>query len=242
MVNLDAELLGSHGQHLGDGAMSQDAIAAIADQANGDAFGHFELSGANEALKAHVLSASERRMATHGLDLKRGGRLAAALMLALLGALAQAEQLRVHKTYYDAKSLFAATQQLSADLGRPPSAAEWPEILLDAPPTGEVWRGPYIGGMRRDGWNNPYRFRSDVAGPGMFGIYSVGVNGIDEGGEGDDVSSWQGYHPRFYPETRGTALDWLFVSLPVLFGGMVLLLGRYVFLAWRRWQGSKAAR
>lgn len=178
----------------------------------------------------------------HGMDLKWRGRLPAALMLALLGALAEAEQLRVHKTYYDAKFLFEATQQLGADLGRSPSAAEWPEILLAAPLSGEGWRGPYIGGIKRDGWNNPYRFRSDVAGHGTFGIYSVGVNGIDEGGEGDDVSSWQGYHPRFYPETRGSALDWLFLSLPVLFGGVVLLLGCYLFLAWRRWNRSKSAR
>jgi len=128
--------------------------------------------------------------------------LPAVLVLALLGALAEAEQLRVHKAYYDAESLFEATQQLSADLGRLPIAAEWPEILLAAPIAGVGWRGPYISGMKKDGWNNPYRFRSDVAGPGTFGIYSVGVNGIDEGGEGDEVSSWQGYHPRFYPETR----------------------------------------
>jgi hypothetical protein len=91
--------------------------------------------------------------------------------------------------------------------------------------------------MKKDGWNNPYRFRSDVAGPGTFGIYSVGVNGIDEGGEGDDVSSWQGYHPRFYPETRKWgAFGWLLVSLPVL----LLLLGRYVFLAWREWRRNKS--
>lgn len=174
------------------------------------------------------------------VDRNWGGRLLAAGLLVLVSSLAMAESLRIHKALDQVRFLFEATQLLSIDLGRPPKTAEWPSILLDAPPTEGAWRGPYLGGMPRDPWNNHYLFRADVSGPGTFGIYSIGVNGIDEGGSGDDVSSWQGADSSFYPHHYLWS-DRLVLALPWLFAALLLVFGISVFRArCRRARGEAA--
>jgi hypothetical protein len=55
--------------------------------------------------------------------------------------------------------------------------------------------------------------QSTPTGPGTFGIYSRGVNGVDERGAGADVPSWAQFDRRFY--SRRGPWDWLFWTDPV---------------------------
>jgi hypothetical protein len=59
-----------------------------------------------------------------------------------------------------------------------------------------------------------------------------GVNRIDEGGVGDDVSSWQGYDPSFYPRYHWS--DWLIPAVPPTLAALLLTFGVAAFLARRR--------
>jgi hypothetical protein len=66
----------------------------------------------------------------------------------------------------------------------------WSKENKRAPTTAE---GLAVLGMKqavpRDGYDRPLVYRHDAAGPPLqFVLYSLGVNGIDEHGGGDDVS------------------------------------------------------
>jgi general secretion pathway protein G len=83
----------------------------------------------------------------------------------------------------DALSLFYS------DIGRYPTLEEGLEVL-GAETEG---KGPYLRAMRSipDGWRQPLIYRP--AGQGErapFALYSIGPNGMDEGGQGDDISFW----------------------------------------------------
>lgn len=48
-----------------------------------------------------------------------------------------------------------------------------------------VLRGKYLDAVPDDAWNAPYRYRRNE--DGAYRLYSVGANGRDEGGQGDDI-------------------------------------------------------
>jgi hypothetical protein len=153
----------------------------------------------------------------------RIGSLSVAVALMLLSLPAFASTSRVMKAWQDVRALHTATHQVSQDLDRLPTAAEWPSILVDSP--GDAgWRGPYIGGIKRDPWGNPYLLGREVAGPARFGIYSMGANGVDERGAGDDVSSWAKFDAVvYYP--RGP-WDWLFWTIPIALLALLVFVAR----------------
>ncbi|THD02494.1 hypothetical protein B1810_14305 [Panacagrimonas perspica] len=95
----------------------------------------------------------------------------------------------------DVQAFGQATRSLRSDIGRCPTLAEWPSILWTAP-AGEVrWRGPYMrdNALPIDPWGQQYVFVPDGQSASHCGIYSRGVNGVDEHGANDDVSSWSGF-------------------------------------------------
>jgi hypothetical protein len=54
-------------------------------------------------------------------------------------------------------------------------------------------KGPYLRRMKSipDGWRQPLIYRpADQGGDAPFALYSIGPNGRDEGGHGDDISFW----------------------------------------------------
>lgn len=55
----------------------------------------------------------------------------------------------------------------------------------------EKWQGPYLPkDIPLDPWGNPYEYKS----PGEHGDYDIisyGPNGVNDGGEGDDIVSWK---------------------------------------------------
>lgn len=61
--------------------------------------------------------------------------------------------------------------------GQLPNAAEWPDALV-------VKSNSVL-----DGWGRPLAYRTDSRTPGFsFQLYSIGENGIDEQGGGDDIN------------------------------------------------------
>jgi len=79
------------------------------------------------------------------------------------------------------------------DVGRYPTAQEGLQALVQAPPAGERWRGPYLKkkNLPKDPWGNDYQY----AFPGKHGAFDIVALGSDgrEGGDGAarDVASWE---------------------------------------------------
>lgn len=81
-------------------------------------------------------------------------------------------------------------------IGRFPNPATWADELLDG------WGGPLasprVAERFFDGWERPFRYVCPGRhNPNGFDLYSVGPNGIDEGGAGDDIGNWKGSNPKY---------------------------------------------
>lgn len=120
------------------------------------------------------------------------------MILALLGTIAAP---RVTKYLRNAKvqtakiqvdALGAAVESFHLDTSRFPTTEEGLKVLVERPPEGERWDGPYV--KKRDSlvdpWGANYRYRY----PGQFGDFDIYSQGADqrEGGEGDarDLGNW----------------------------------------------------
>ncbi len=82
-----------------------------------------------------------------------------------------------------------ALQQFHSEVGRYPTLEEGLEALGQ-----EIeGKGPFLRQMKSipDGWRHPLIYRPGNDGSGTrLALYSVGPNGKDEGGAGDDISFW----------------------------------------------------
>jgi general secretion pathway protein G len=89
-------------------------------------------------------------------------------------------------------ALASAVDSFHLDMGRFPSNDEGLQALVERPPDGAKWDGPYV--KKRDSlsdpWGHPYRYRF----PGTHGEYDVFTWGSDnkEGGDDDaqDIGNW----------------------------------------------------
>ncbi|NUN95559.1 MAG: type II secretion system protein GspG [Candidatus Omnitrophica bacterium] len=84
----------------------------------------------------------------------------------------------------------AGLQKFIADVGRPPTEEEGLAALRTAPAGVDTWKGPYLSAdiPETDPWNRPLRYSViQTANSRLFNLYSVGENGIDEQGLGDDL-------------------------------------------------------
>jgi len=91
-------------------------------------------------------------------------------------------------------TLTTALMRYNADIGNYPTNEEGINALLNAP-AGKAakWRGPYLKdeAAAKDSWDNPYRYvRSGPHNPRTYDLWSVGPNGTDENGAGDDITNW----------------------------------------------------
>lgn len=152
-------------------------------------------------------------------------RLVALLLMLSFATTVWADSLRITEAVQGVRELFVATERMSIDLERAPLSQEWPDILRAAPATKGTWHGPYVHFLKPDPWGSPYLLRPEIAGPGTFGVYSIGANGIDERGLGDDVSSWAGFDPHFYQRHQPNDLM-ILMGLPLL---LACVLGYYVY-------------
>ena len=113
------------------------------------------------------------------------------------------------------------------DTGRIPTESEGLAALVEAPSDLEGWDGPYMPRVPVDPWGNPYQYRATGIAVDSIGIHSLGRNGIDESGYGDDISSWAGYDSRYYK------VPWNGTQIAAVLIAGTLLLCILTFAIWR---------
>ena len=64
------------------------------------------------------------------------------------------------------------------------------------------WRGPYLKkSLPQDPWGHEFRYLNPaIYGTKKFDLYSFGADGIDNHGNGDDISNWKGYDKKYYKD------------------------------------------
>jgi general secretion pathway protein G len=140
---------------------------------------------------------SARRAAVRGFTL-----IELLIVMVILGLLASivvpklfghVDSAKVETTHTQISSLETALDAFRLDVGRYPTTEEGLNVIVSPPaddsPGASRWRGPYLRRTPRDGWGNPFQYRS----PGEHGDYdlwSYGPSG-KEGGDGV-VANWDG--------------------------------------------------
>jgi len=85
-----------------------------------------------------------------------------------------------------------ALTRFHADTGRWPTTQEGLEVLVIDEKNIVGWNGPYINRAKVpiDRWGRPFLYRSPAAAKARpYELYSMGPNGLDDGGGGDDITA-----------------------------------------------------
>jgi general secretion pathway protein G len=159
-------------------------------------------------------------------------------VLMTFATIAAATQYEVEVAKVQIDGLTVATQLLQRDIGRAPLPSEWPEILVAAPEELDRWKGPYIPRLRvNDPWGHPYVLESCPLRAAQCRIYSFGVNGIDERGANDDVSTWADCDRELYfPNQKRDRVIALAASVLILWGAIYAVIRLYRYI--RKWTMS----
>ena len=117
------------------------------------------------------------------------GVLAAMVMPRLVG---RSEQARVSAAKADINANIPLAMDLfEMDVGRYPSTEEGLSALRTNPSSVPGWKGPYLKKEPKDPWGKVYVYKSPGTHNNDYDLYSVGPNGVDDNGGGDDVGNWQ---------------------------------------------------
>ncbi|MBF0485090.1 MAG: type II secretion system major pseudopilin GspG [Candidatus Omnitrophica bacterium] len=116
------------------------------------------------------------------------GVLASIVMPRLLGRGEQAKAAAV-KADINA-SIPLALDLFSTDIGRFPTTEEGLAALRTNPGALEKWKGPYLKKDPQDPWGKEYVYKSPGSHNTDYDLYSLGPNGIDDGGSNDDIGNW----------------------------------------------------
>jgi general secretion pathway protein G len=90
----------------------------------------------------------------------------------------------------DLSEIELALDTFSLDCGRAPNTQEGLQALVQPPPDGKNWKGPYLKkGVPKDPWGNPYMLTA----PGQHNtsgvdLWSCGPDGQSD--TGDDIDNW----------------------------------------------------
>ncbi len=101
----------------------------------------------------------------------------------------RSEQAKVTAAGVAIAAIQLAMDSFEVDCGRYPTNEEGLQALIEEPANVQNWHGPYLSGMPKDPWGNPYVYRQ----PGQhnttgYDLYSFGPN-VQEG-DGDDIDNW----------------------------------------------------
>lgn len=117
---------------------------------------------------------------------------------------------------------------LKKDIGRYPTTNEGFDVLIVSPSDASNWRGPYVpyGAIPTDPWKHAYVYHYPaIYGNKEFDLYSLGKNGVDEKGKGDDISNWHGVDAWQY-DAKGIIARYLILAifiLAVVLGGVYFI-------------------
>ncbi len=137
------------------------------------------------------------------------------------------------KAYFEAAAISNALKMYYLDTGSLPTGESGLKALLVAPSSVDGWRGPYLDRVPRDPWGNPYRYDNPGDGAETIRVYSLGRNGFDESGLGDDVTSLRGYDRSIY-------LSFWQRNAPLVFGiAFIVILSGIVLAVVRLFKGRR---
>ncbi|MCL2640902.1 MAG: type II secretion system major pseudopilin GspG [Phycisphaerales bacterium] len=122
------------------------------------------------------------------------------IILAVLAGIAtpmylnQSGKAKTQATTAGISNIKTALNSFYMEFDRFPTTDEGLEALINPPLTrnGEEL-GSYLDMdvAPRDGWDQPFMYICPgVKNPKSYDLWSIGANGIDENGEGDDITSW----------------------------------------------------
>jgi hypothetical protein len=163
----------------------------------------------------------------------------AAVVLTPVGVIATIGQIRDYKfeqELTDLELIRSVVQQSSHRRHRLPSEAEGLESLAQEP-------DPMLERVPNDPWRHGYVYRRTQEAPG-FVVYSVGQDGIDDRGAGDDVTTRDKPYrcETYYDECAGSLPWWRDVAFATTFlAGLAWLLFSAVRVVARRLRARRAA-
>ena len=113
---------------------------------------------------------------------------------------------RSSRTHNDFNFIGAALRMFHTHAGRYPTTEEGLRALVHPPATlksSTRWKR-ILDEIPTDPWQNPYQYIRGPACPDEFGLYSLGLNGLLDLGDGpsDDIYSWEEDPPRFESHRR----------------------------------------
>lgn len=110
---------------------------------------------------------------------------------------------RVSKAVVEIEFLEKALYNFEQDVKRLPTNEDGLEAITAPKKPILGWHGPYLKkSLPRDPWGHDYKYiMPSMYGNKKFDLYSVGADGIDDHGNGDDISNWKEYDKKYYKDT-----------------------------------------
>jgi hypothetical protein len=118
---------------------------------------------------------------------------------------------KIDATFATLELLRFAAQRSAEQTGHLATDEEGLQVLTTGP-------GAWIMHVPQDPWGHPYVYRRTAAPPG-FVLYSMGADGIDDHGAGDDITTRDKSYrcETYYEDCRGSAPWWRNVALVTAF-------------------------
>ena len=141
--------------------------------------------------------------------------------LVLLPLEARAWSTPASKTYHSVKELEMLVEEYREDHGKLPDEAQFNETLQPKGYPRFEDGHPFV-----DKWHRKIVYRKPGKNIAEYVIYSLGENGIDDGGTKDDISNWNGVNDGYYwkewwPLGRFTLVSALVVATLILFCNVI---------------------
>ena len=138
----------------------------------------------------------------------------ATLLLAPIGLMATHDKIvnrKINAAFATLELLRFTTQRSAEETHRLPTEDEGLQPFMTGP-------GARLDYVPHDPWGHPYVYRRTAAPPG-FVLYSMGADGVDEHGAGDDVTTRDKSYrcETYYDECPGSLPWWRNVSLVAAF-------------------------
>ena len=104
----------------------------------------------------------------------------------------RSEQARVSAAKADINAnISLGLDMFEMDVGRYPTSEEGLASLRANPSSLPGWKGPYLKKEPKDPWGRPYVYKAPGIHNNDYDLYSMGTNGVDDNGAGDDIGNWQ---------------------------------------------------